>query len=316
MPLRKQQKLHRLLGEWPRSRLCATARQVAELTGFLLHVSFALRPGKFFVGCLLAAVGMPQSEVFPSRVSNPNRRVVLGPMFHDDLEFWRWFEQRGLASLGGQLCAPMYNVVLRPPVMAVFADASKTAFGAYCVQTGCYFRRDLTCDERSRFVGASKSVSECADVSINVLELLGMVAAAWVLIVQQRHVPVSAGDCIQLRGDNEASVAWIERCRGGREPRSGALMRMLGAIEVSSGWLFQSSHVPGVLNSLADGISRWPAADVYDNLCAAAPHVRWQEVELNRAGREMCSTVLGPASSASHLRERLNELTWAFLEAG
>ena len=87
MPLRKQQKLHRLLGEWPRSRLCATARQVAELTGFLLHVSFALRPGKYFVGCLLADVGMPQSDVFPSRVSNPARRVVLGPMFHDDLDF-------------------------------------------------------------------------------------------------------------------------------------------------------------------------------------------------------------------------------------
>ena len=132
MPPQKQQKLGRVLREWPAPRTSATARQVSELTGFLIHVCFALRPGKFFVGRLLAAVGMRQSAVFPSRVSDPNRRVVLGPLFHDDLEFWRWFEARGLVSRGGSLCSLMYNVVHRPPKMALFTDASKTAFGGYC----------------------------------------------------------------------------------------------------------------------------------------------------------------------------------------
>jgi len=131
MPLSKQQKLARVLHEWPLSRKCATTRQVAELTGFLMHVCFALRPGKFFVGRLLAAVGMPPSHAFPSRVSDPTRRVLLGPLFHDDLEFWRWFVARGLAALGGSLCSPVYNIVRRPPRMAVFTDASNNAFGEY-----------------------------------------------------------------------------------------------------------------------------------------------------------------------------------------
>ena len=316
MPAHKQQKLDEVLSEWPTTRTSATARQVSQLTGFLIHVCFALRPGKLFVGRLLAAVGMPQSAVFPSRVSDPNRRVGLGPLFHDDLEFWRWFVARGLASRGGSLCSPMYNIVHRPPTMAVFSDASKTAFGGYCAQTGVYYRRSLTPEEQSRFVGSSKMVSGVNDISINVLELLGMVVGAQVLITQQQLVPQEMGDCIQLRGDNEPSVAWIQRCRGGKEPRSGAIMRLLGVIEVSSGWIFQSSHVPGVLNSLADGISRWHPADIHANLCAAAPTVRWQEVELDQASQDLCSAVLGPASSAALLRLRLKELTWAFLEPG
>ena len=60
------------------SRTVAMARQVSELTGFLLHVSFALRPGKFVVGRLLAAAGKSQSAAFPAGVVNPGRRVVLG----------------------------------------------------------------------------------------------------------------------------------------------------------------------------------------------------------------------------------------------
>jgi len=114
---------------------------------------------------------------------------------------------------------------------------------------------------------------EVNDISINVLELLGMVVGALVLITQQQYVPQALGDCVQLRRDNEASVAWIQRCRGGKEPRSGAIMRMLEVVEVSSGWLFQSSHVPGVLNSTADGTSRWHPHDIYANLCAAASHL-------------------------------------------
>lgn len=110
MPAQKQQKLARILKEWQVTRTHATTRQVSELTGFPIHVCFALRPGEFSVGRLLSAVEMPKSAVFPSRVSDPDRRVTLGAFFHDDLEFWRWFEARGLASRGGSLCSPMYNI--------------------------------------------------------------------------------------------------------------------------------------------------------------------------------------------------------------
>lgn len=87
------------------------------------------------------------------------------------------------------------------------------------------------------------------DISINVLELLGMVISAWVLVILCEDLPKQADDCV-FRGDNEAGVQWVRRRRAGKEPRSGALMRFLG-------WNFDALHVPGVLNDIAYAISRW-----------------------------------------------------------
>lgn len=111
---RKQHKLSRLLHAWPESRTFAT-RQVSELTGFLTRVSFALWPCTFFVGRLLAAVGLPKAAVFVSAVLNPSRCLTFGPMIHDDLDSWRWLVQHGFAARGGDLTSPMYNIVVRPP---------------------------------------------------------------------------------------------------------------------------------------------------------------------------------------------------------
>ena len=90
------------------SRQTVTVRQVSELTGFLLHVSYALRPGKFFVGQLPTSVGMAQSAAFPSDLDNPNRRVTLGPLFYDEVEFRLWFVAKGLTHRGGHFSSPMY----------------------------------------------------------------------------------------------------------------------------------------------------------------------------------------------------------------
>ena len=130
MTQRKQAELAVLLAEWPPSRTVATARQVSQLTGFLVRVSFALRPGKLFVGRLVAAASLPPSAVFTFRVPDPIKRVALGLLFHDELQFWRWLADRGLTSLGGFLCSPMFNVVTRPPGMCIFTDASSRAVGA------------------------------------------------------------------------------------------------------------------------------------------------------------------------------------------
>ena len=218
---------------------------------------------------------------------------MLGPMFHEDLDFWRWFVKIGLASRGGQFFSPMYNVLIRPPKLTLFSDASKQAVGGYCVETGHYWRYDLSAEERSRFCGSSKSVVGVNDISINVLELLGMLVGAWLLVVQQQHRPAETGDCVLLRGDNEATVAWIQRCRCGKEPRSGALMRLLGVLGVSSAWHFQASHVSGVLNSLADGIPRWNPHDVHANLCDASPRTQWRELGLGQVGRRRLPRATG-----------------------
>ena len=94
LPPHKRLKLRSLLAEWPASRTCASATQVSQLAGFLMHISFAVCPGSFFVHRLLASVGMPSiaaGDDFAGRMANPGRLVALGPEFHADLEFWRWF---------------------------------------------------------------------------------------------------------------------------------------------------------------------------------------------------------------------------------
>ena len=51
-------KLQNLVLQWPRDRKCASVRDILSLTGFLLHVSYVLRPGKFFVHRMLASAGV------------------------------------------------------------------------------------------------------------------------------------------------------------------------------------------------------------------------------------------------------------------
>jgi len=230
--------------------------------------------------------------------------------------FWRWLVDEGFDARGGTLSAPMYHLLERPAQRTLFSDASKTAVGGFCLETGVYWRYELDVQERSRFCGASASVAGEDDISINVLELLGMVVSAWVLVSSCAERPSAMGDCVLLRGDNEAAVQWVRRCRGGKEPRSGALMRLLGVLEVSSGWHFDALHVRGIHNVAADGISRWDRASVLDNLRAVRPDVPWQMRDLGVAGTSLCTSVLASNSCDTPLRPRLNALIRGILVHG
>ena len=76
----------------------------------------------------------------------------------------------------------MFHSLERPTQRTLFSNASKTAVGGYCPETGVYWRYDLTAQEQSRFCGSSKSVRGVGDLSINVLELWGLVVSAFVLV--------------------------------------------------------------------------------------------------------------------------------------
>ena len=119
-----------------------------------MHISFAIRPG-LLVHRLLALVWMPRiaaGDHFAGRMANPGRRVALGPVFHADLEFWRWFVDKGVDkgvdAHGGVLSVPMYNLRERPVQRMLFSDASKTTVGGFCLETGVYWRYDLTAQEQ------------------------------------------------------------------------------------------------------------------------------------------------------------------------
>ena len=154
------------------------------------------------------------------------------------------------------------------------------------------------------------------DLSINLLELLAMTVTAWAFTVQAATPPNYPGASILMRGDNSSGVHWVNRCRGGREPRSGAVMRMMGCLEMRSGWCFRAKHVKGVANTLADGISRWDRDSISAKLTAFRPDVNWQEKILGEAGIGLITDVVASSTSADQLRTRLGERTSRVADLG
>ena len=93
-----------------------------------MHITFAVRPGYFFVHPLLAPVGMSpiaSGDEIADRTANPGRRVHFGPEVHVDLEFWRWFVDKDVDARGGVLSAPMYHLFERLAQCALFSNASR-----------------------------------------------------------------------------------------------------------------------------------------------------------------------------------------------
>ena len=173
-------------------------------------------------------------------------------------------------------------------------------------RSGVWWRFEFSQDVRERF---RQQAEVRDDLSINTLELLAMVVGAWVFTVQSGMRPAYARNSIRMMGDNSSSVAWVNKGRGGREPRSGALMRMLGCLEMGSGWCFEAAHVKGVDNTIADGISRWEPETIDAHLRLSRPNVAWRQQVLDPEVADLCTGVLAASTSASQLRSRLEELT-------
>ena len=81
--------------------------------------------------------------------------------------------------------------------------------------------------------------------------------------------------------------------------RTGALMKMLGALETQR----------GVDNRLADGITRWKGEEIQDNLTKESPPTIWQVQELGEEEQRMCSEFLREDTPSDGLPRRLERLT-------
>ena len=310
LPPAKLARLRALLRQWPDDRAFASESELRTLTGKLLHVCEVVRPGKFFVRRMLNQLGLssgsPWKDNLEMRRARKRKPLKLTPEFHSDVAFWRLLVEGVLQHRGGTLHAPLYSFFLQPPSRTLWSDASGDAMGGYCLESGTWWRMDFDEGVRTRL---RQKVRGRDDLSINVLELLGMVVTAWAFVGQTGAEPMYQRESILMRGDNQSAIHWINQCRGGREPRSGALMRILGCLEVRSGWCFRARHVKGVNNVLADGISRWDRASIPSALRSCRPDIAWQEQDLGQAGTSLCSGILASSSSGGQLRDRLNALT-------
>ena len=143
-----------------------------------------------------------------------------------------------------------------------------------------------------------------------------MVISARFLVSSCAEHSSATSDCVLLRGDNEAAMLWVRRCRGDKEPRSDALMRLIGVIELSSGWHFDAKHVRGIFNVAAEGNSRWGRSSVLLNLRSVRPDVPWQARDLGDVGTSLCTSVLASDSCEAPFRPRLNALMRGILAHG
>ena len=143
------------------------------------------------------------------------------------------------------------------------------------------------------------------DISINVLELLGMVIPAWVPRAG-RLVVCCCGEITRQPWSGCDGVG------GSRQPRSGALVRFRRVVKMSSGWAFDAMRVPGVFNDVADGNSRWDKSTAHANLVRTTPYIPWRARELGRNGKYLCTSVFASNSSETPLRPGLSVLTKSF----
>ena len=69
--------------------------------------------------------------------------------------------------------------------------------------------------EKNRTV-RSRTRTGYDSLSINVLELFGMMWTAYMMIVIRRDLPSRDGEAVLMRGDNSSSVQWVLNCKGSR----------------------------------------------------------------------------------------------------
>ena len=122
------------------------------------------------------------------------------------------------------------------------------------------------------------------------------------------NIPQHAREPILMRGDNLSCFHWVNRCRRGKEPRSGTLMRTMG-LETGSVWCFEAKDVKGVTSAMSDGFSRWDRQSIPSALYAFRPDVNWQEQDLGQTGADICTGKLAASTSTDQLRDRLSKLT-------
>ena len=155
--------------------------------------------------------------------------VDLGTEFHNDIEFWRWAIDHELLTAGESLSAPCFAAIKRPAKRYYLSDASFDAIGGFRQKLIIYWRSDLPL-ALSVELKRKAARRETCSVTINLLELVGMMLTAWAMHELVGERPESKGDPILMRGDNFAAVTWANRCGGARDKRAGLMIRMLGRL--------------------------------------------------------------------------------------
>ena len=158
----------------------------------------------------------------------------------DDQDSWRWAIDHELLTAGESLSTPCFTAIKRPAKMILPVRRKLDARGESCRKPKVYWRYGLPLALTAELKRKAARRDTCS-VTINFLELVGMVLAAWAMHELVGDRPESKGDPILMRGDNFAAVTWANRCGGARDKRAGLMMRMPGRLEIQGDWRYDAN---------------------------------------------------------------------------
>ena len=193
-----------------------------SVLGAMNHAQQGIRHARAFMsGCFEAL----------STARAAHHWVRLSPLARLDLQWWR---DMLLAYNGVTFFHPP------PASYTIFSDACPAGYGFYCPELRIY--------------GHGTWPSELAGTHINPLELEAALAG---LVAVLARLPPGAAVHVHSRADNTVAVAAIAHGRARAGP-SARLARALQFLLATSPALhaFSSSHIQGVLNVIADALSR------------------------------------------------------------
>ena len=117
--------------------------------------------------------------------------------------------------------------------------------------------------------------------------------------------PVSVGDPIAMRGDSVVAVTWVNK-RGGTEYRREFFTYDTPSrLEIKGGWSYAAKHIPGVQNTSADGISRWPRAELAEKIREVTDSNDWVEQDNGSQGSNIFDVVLALRNILNRNDDRL-----------
>ena len=216
LPTDKLARIRVLVQSWSGRRSC-TRKELESLVGHLSHAATALTQGRTFLRQLYALLAMDRAHF---------HHIRLNAGAKADLLWWRTFLQDWNGTSFFPAATPSFEVVL---------DASGSyGCGAFSLTHGWF---QLAWPE------------SWLSVSIAAKELVPIVLAANLWGREWRR------SCVRFRSDNMAVVSLL-RSRTSTDPLLMHLLRCMVFYAALFGFDFVSEHIPGVLNTAADAISR------------------------------------------------------------
>ena len=216
LPLEKLERLQALIREWAGKKSC-TRRDLERFLGHLCHAASVVRPGRAFLRELFALL---------KRVKQPHQVTRLSAGARADILWWKCLLNRW----SGYAFFPPSAVDFH-----IYSDASGGwGCGAFADTLG-WFQLQWPVEWHS------------VDISVKELVPIAIAAAIWGPQWAKKHICFHA--------DNMAVVAVLQRGTA-KSPPLAQLLRCIALYSAYYGFHYTAMHIPGVMNEVADALSR------------------------------------------------------------